>query len=79
MMLQSLARGTMLRRSIAAISATRSAALAASTMTRAMGSVTYSPPAAKIGKPAPDFTAVCATVIAAYTIACFETLCKLAA
>ncbi|KAM3575806.1 hypothetical protein VYU27_002293 [Nannochloropsis oceanica] len=57
MMLQSLARGTMLRRSIAAISATRSAALAASTMTRAMGSVTYSPPAAKIGKPAPDFTA----------------------
>jgi hypothetical protein len=56
----------MLCRSIAATSATRSAALAASTMTRAMGTVTYSPPAVKIGKPAPDFTAVRAKMIAAY-------------
>jgi hypothetical protein len=64
MMFQSLARGTLLRRSLAATSAlatpqtTRSAAVAASTTTRAMGTVTYSPPAVKIGKPAPDFTAV---------------------
>ena len=63
MMLQTLARGTLLRRSLVATSAlaapsTRPAALAASTTTRAMGTVTYSPPAVKIGKPAPDFTAV---------------------
>lgn len=54
MMLHSLARGTLLRRSLVATSALA----APSTMTRAMGMVTYSPPAVKIGKPAPDFTAV---------------------
>lgn len=58
MMLQSLARGTLLRRSLAATSAASRSALGASMMTRAMGTVTYSPPAVKIGKPAPDFTAV---------------------
>lgn len=59
MMLQSLARGTLLRRSLAATSAAASrSALGASTTTRAMGTVTYSPPAVKIGKSAPDFTAV---------------------